>query len=51
MLVVNRGWLKYSSWDRFDKDVVLSDINIQDIDSYGTIIYLFNKNAKILKWL
>ena len=49
MLFVNRGWLKYKSWDRFDKDVVLSDINIQDIDSYGIIIYVFDKCAKILK--
>ena len=49
MLIVNRNWLKYEHWDIFDKDVLLEHINISDISSYGTIIYVFNKNAKIIR--
>ena len=51
MLLVNRGWLKYEYWDIFDKDVTLEHINISDISSYGLILYVYEKNAKIIRWV
>ena len=51
MLLVNRGWLKYEFWDICDENVLLEHINIKDISSYETILYVFNKNAKIIRWL
>jgi len=51
MLLVNRGWLKYEYWDIYDENVMLEHINISDISSYEIILYMFNKNAKIIRWL
>lgn len=49
MLLVNRGWLKYEYWDIYDENVMLEHINISDISGYSVIIYVYNKNAKIIR--
>ena len=46
-LVINRAWLKHSSWDLFDWQVGLEDVNISDTD-YDIIAYQFDNNIKIL---
>ena len=48
ILIVNRGWLKYSAWDIYDEDICLEHINISDIGGYSIILYVFNNNAKLL---
>ena len=50
-LIVNRNWLKHEFWDIFDEQVILEHINISDISVYDIILYEFNRNVKILKWI
>ena len=48
ILYTNRGWLRPAAWELYDKDVCLEHVNISCMSGYDMVVYIFNKNAKIL---
>ena len=47
MIITNRNWLKYNSWEKLDIHIELSDIILKD--DFKIILYVFGRTAKILK--